>query len=49
MNLYLNHLKEIAKLCLSYITWDKIKAALMKALDAFIKVLWNELPNFGSS
>ena len=46
MNLYLNYLKEAAKLCLSYIkedTWDKIKAALLKALDAFIKVLWNEL------
>lgn len=46
MNLYLNYLKEATKLCFSYIkedTWDKLKAALLKALEAFIKVLWNEI------
>lgn len=46
MNVYLNYLKGAVKLCLSYIekdTWDKIKVALLKALEAFIKVLWNEI------
>ena len=46
MNLYINYLKEAFKLCLSYIkedTWNKIKAAAIKALIAFKDVLWNEL------